>query len=155
MFRLWLNRLVRRLVRRFRRGRRPFLVLPSRPRIEPLEVRLLPTVYTVTTTKDILGDTTPGELTLRNALTALDGTPSGNATTVGTASNTIQFNLATNDPGYNSGNSVWTFSLTSGARHGLRLRRRLPRMHCGSPVSDRPQVLEEQAYATNGRIGVA
>jgi hypothetical protein len=52
-----------------------------------------PTVYVVTTTKDIMGDTTPGELTLRDAITALDGTPSGNATKVGTASNVIQFDI--------------------------------------------------------------
>jgi titin len=59
--------------------------------MEVLEDRLLLTAYVVTTTKDMLGDTTPGEVTLRDALTALDGTPSGNATAVGTAANTITF----------------------------------------------------------------
>jgi hypothetical protein len=49
------------------------------------------TAYTVTTAKDILGDTTPGEVTLRDVLTALNGTPSGNATVIGTASNSITF----------------------------------------------------------------
>jgi hypothetical protein len=59
--------------------------------VEALEGRLLPTAYVVTTAKDVLGDTAPGELTLRDALTALDGTPSGNATAAGTATNSITF----------------------------------------------------------------
>jgi hypothetical protein len=61
--------------------------------VEALEDRLLLTAYVVTTTKDILGDTTPGEVTLRDAITALDGTPSGNATAVETAANSIAFNI--------------------------------------------------------------
>jgi hypothetical protein len=50
--------------------------------VEALENRLLPTAYVVTTTRDILNDTTPGQLTLRDAITALDGIPSGNATAI-------------------------------------------------------------------------
>jgi titin len=89
---------MRRLVswlRRLSRPTRPVRTGPpsvSRPLfVEALEDRLLPTAYVVTTTKDILGDTTPGEVTLRDALTALDGTPSGNATAAGTAANSITF----------------------------------------------------------------
>ena len=59
--------------------------------LEWLETRFLPTVYTVNTVNDILGDTTPGELTLRDAITAINTqAPSGNAP-AGTASNTIKF----------------------------------------------------------------
>src|SRR5262249_23179747 len=44
MLRLWLNQLARRLFPRSRRGRRrPYLLLPSRPRVEPLEIRVVPT----------------------------------------------------------------------------------------------------------------
>jgi hypothetical protein len=66
--------------------------------VEALEGRVLPTAYVVTTAKDILGDTTPGEVTLRDALTALDGTPSGNATAVGTATNSITFAIPGSGP---------------------------------------------------------
>jgi hypothetical protein len=66
--------------------------------VEALEGRLLPTAYVVTTAKDILGDTTPGEVTLRDALTALDGMPSGNATVAGTAANTITFAIPGSGP---------------------------------------------------------
>ena len=84
-----------RWLRRLSRPTHPVRTRPSaarrRPCVEALEDRLLLTAYVVTTAKDILGDTTPGEVTLRDALTALDGTPSGNATAVGTAANTITF----------------------------------------------------------------
>ncbi len=63
-----------------------------------LAIPHLTTTYVVTTTKDILGDTTPGELTLRDAITALDGTPSGNATAVGTGSNVITFAIPASGP---------------------------------------------------------
>jgi hypothetical protein len=66
--------------------------------VELLEGRLLPTAYVVTTAKDILGDTAPGEVTLRDALTALDGTPSGNATAVGTDTNSISFAIPGSGP---------------------------------------------------------
>jgi hypothetical protein len=66
-----------------------------RPCLEALEDRFLPTVYTVTTVKDILGDTTPGELTLRDALTAVSTQAhSGNAA-AGTATNVIDFHIGT------------------------------------------------------------
>ena len=45
MLRLWLNALARRL---FPARRRPYLILPSRPRLETLEVRLVPTTNTFT-----------------------------------------------------------------------------------------------------------
>src|SRR5262249_573028 len=66
--------------------------------VEALEDRLLPTAYVVTTTKDVLGDTTPGEVTLRDAITALDGTPSGNAKAAGTGTNRITFAIPGSGP---------------------------------------------------------
>ncbi len=63
----------------------------TRPRLEALETRLLPTAYTVTTARDALDDTTFGEVTLRDVMTAIDTQmPSGNAA-AGTATNTVQF----------------------------------------------------------------
>ncbi len=63
----------------------------TRPSVELLEGRLLPTAYTVNTTNDILGDTTPGEVTLRDALTAIaTGLRSGHAA-AGGATNSIDF----------------------------------------------------------------
>jgi titin len=59
--------------------------------VEPLEGRWLPTSYTVNTTKDILHDATPGEVTLRDVLAAISTqAPSGNAA-AGSASNTVSF----------------------------------------------------------------
>jgi hypothetical protein len=56
-------------IRRLARPTRPVrtgLPIASRPLcVEALEDRLLLTAYVVTTTKDILGDTTLGEVTLR------------------------------------------------------------------------------------------
>jgi hypothetical protein len=72
-----------------RRRSQPLRTAP--PCVEALEGRLLLTAYVVTTSRDALNDTTPGEVTLRDALTALGGTPSGNATVVGTAVNSITF----------------------------------------------------------------
>jgi hypothetical protein len=90
---------MRPLVAWLRQRSRPTRPIRCRPPyVEALEDRLLPTAYVVTTTKDILGDTTPGEVTLRDAITALDGTPSGNATAVGTATNSITFALAESGP---------------------------------------------------------
>jgi len=75
---------------RDRRGFRPFL--------EELEVRWLPTSYVVNTNLDILGDTTPGQVTLRDALTAIStGHASGQAA-AGTTSNTIQFAIPGTGP---------------------------------------------------------
>ncbi len=79
---------VRRSSRPARR-RRPAASHP--PSVEALEDRCLLTAYTVTTVKDLLQDTTPGEVTLRDVLTAISTqTPSGNAP-AGTASNTVKF----------------------------------------------------------------
>jgi hypothetical protein len=86
---------MRPLVAWLHRRSRPIRPIRSRPPyVESLEDRLLPTAYVVTTANDILGDTTPGEVTLRDANTALDGTPSGNATVVGTATNSITFAMS-------------------------------------------------------------
>src|SRR4051794_33890315 len=95
MFRLWLNQLARRLFPAFRRGRRrPFLLLPSRPRVEPLEIRLVPTTYTVINTTD------SGAGSLRQAI--LDANAS-----VGTDS--VIFNIPTSDSGYD-GTGSWTIT---------------------------------------------
>jgi hypothetical protein len=90
---------MRPLVAWLHRRSRPIRPIRSRPPyVEALEDRLLPTAYVVTTAKDILGDTTPGEVTLRDAITALDGTPSGNAMAVGTATNSVRFAIAGSGP---------------------------------------------------------
>src|SRR4051812_10260297 len=53
-------------LRRLFRPARPVRRRPRfQPRLDVLEERCVPTAYTVTTTKDLLNDTTPGELTLR------------------------------------------------------------------------------------------
>jgi hypothetical protein len=66
---------------RYRRaGRRPFLLLPSRPRLEEFEPRMLPTTFTVTTAAD------SGAGSLRQAI--LD------ANAAGGASNDVYFNIA-------------------------------------------------------------
>src|SRR5262245_56288333 len=87
--------MLRSLARWLRRLSRPARPLRSharfRPALEPLEGRALPTAYTVTTTRDVLGDRTPGEVTLRDVLTAISTqAPSGNAA-AGSASNTVSF----------------------------------------------------------------
>ena len=77
----------------FRRQPRPARVSARgfRPFVEALEDRFLPTSYTVTTVKDILHDVTPGEVTLRDVLTAIDSQAiSGNAA-AGSANNTVHF----------------------------------------------------------------
>lgn len=67
----------------------------GRPRLETLEARWLPTNYVVTSTLDMLNHVVPGEVTLRDVLTAINTqAPSGNAP-AGTASNTIRFALGT------------------------------------------------------------
>jgi hypothetical protein len=65
--------------------------LSRRPFVEALEDRLLLTAYAVNTTNDILGDSTPGEVTLRDALTAIDTQAASGNAPAGTASNTITF----------------------------------------------------------------
>jgi hypothetical protein len=81
-------------------------VTARRPYLEPLEDRFLLTAYTITTTKDLLGDTTTGELTLRDALTAIrTQAVSGNAP-AGTASNTVKFAIG-------AMGSVQTINVTS------------------------------------------
>ncbi len=65
----------------------------SRPQLEALEDGRLLTAYTVTTFIDMLNDKKAGQVTLRDALTAIStGLPSGNAA-AGTATNTINFNI--------------------------------------------------------------
>jgi hypothetical protein len=84
-----LGRLTARLIARVRA-----VSSPRRSRslqIESLEERCLPTAYTVTTAKDLLNDIAPGQLTLRDVLTALQtGTGSGNALAPSTT-NSISF----------------------------------------------------------------
>jgi hypothetical protein len=74
--------------------------------MDTLEERTLLTNYVVTTANDLLNDTTAGQVTLRDALTAIDtGATSGNAL-AGSAPYTISFAIGA--PG-----SVATISLTS------------------------------------------
>ncbi|HKI37433.1 MAG TPA: hypothetical protein VKA46_36600 [Gemmataceae bacterium] len=108
MFRLWLNQIARRFfaVRRHRGWRRPYLILPSRPRIEELETRLVPQCGPagnpppdlVFTTADI------GTGSLRQVLTNVDQG----------MTNQVVFNIPTSDSGYDSSTGVYTISL--GAR---------------------------------------
>src|ERR1700722_6545451 len=59
--------------------------------IELLEDRCLLTTYVVTTLADVVNDTNPGELSFRDAITAINPqSPSGNAP-AGTSSNEIDF----------------------------------------------------------------
>jgi titin len=75
-----------------RGARRPPLF---RPRLDVLEERCLLTAYAVTTTKDLLGDTTQGELTLRDALTAISTQAASGNAPAGTATNTVSFAIGT------------------------------------------------------------
>ena len=59
--------------------------------LEALEPRVVPTVYTVNTTMDLLGDTTAGEVTLRDAMTAISTQQASGQAAAGTATNTIDF----------------------------------------------------------------
>ncbi len=94
-------------LRRFSRPARPVRAVSPPPSLEALEDRLLPTAYTVTTAQDLLNDTTAGEVTLRDVLTAIrTQAPSGNAP-AGTSSNTVSFAIGT--PG-----SVQTIAVGSG-----------------------------------------
>ena len=61
------------------------------PIVENLEDRCLPSSYTVNTFNDILHDITPGELTLRDALTAISTQAASGNAIAGTASNIVQF----------------------------------------------------------------
>ncbi len=89
-----------------RRSRRPARPAFFRPRLDVLEERCLLTAYAVTTTKDLLGDTTAGELTLRDALTAISTQAASGNAPAGTATNSVTF--AVGAPG-----STQTISLTS------------------------------------------
>jgi hypothetical protein len=83
----WIRSLSRP-VRPIRSGAR---AIPRPLFVEPLEDRVLPTIYTVTTASDLLHDTTPGEVTLRDVFTAISTQlPSGNAA-AGTGNNTVNF----------------------------------------------------------------
>ena len=80
MFRIWLSQLARRMFPLYRRGRRrPFLLFPSRLRVEQFEVRLLPSTFTVLNAND------SGTGSLRQAIL--------NANAAG-GSNTIAFAIA-------------------------------------------------------------
>jgi hypothetical protein len=96
-----------RALRRLLRPARPTSRRPGfRPRLDALEERCLLTAYTVTTTKDLLGDTTTGELTLRDALTAIHNQAASGNAPAGTANNTIIFAIGTSG-------STQTINLTS------------------------------------------
>ena len=84
----WFRSLFRPLRTIERQRRRTF-----RPCLEALEDRWLPTAYTVNTTNDILGDGTPSEVTLRDALTAISTQAASGNAAAGTATNTISFTI--------------------------------------------------------------
>ena len=98
MFRLWLNALARRLfIFRRRRGRRPFLLIPSRLRVEEFEPRVVPAgmiFLTVTNTSD----SDPGSL--RDVLSQLNPTKI----------NIISFNIPISGNNYDSGTGTFTIS---------------------------------------------
>ena len=62
-----------------------------RPTVEVLEDRCLLTTYVVNTTRDILHDSTAGQVTLRDVLTAINTQAASGQAAAGTASNTIHF----------------------------------------------------------------
>jgi hypothetical protein len=86
-----------------RPARRPVFF---RPRLDVLEERCLLTAYVVTTTNDILNDTTNGELTLRDALTAISTQAASGNAPAGDANNTVNFAIGTSG-------STQTINLTS------------------------------------------
>ena len=79
---------------------------PARLRLEALEAKLVPTAYVVNTTLDLLNDTTGGQVTLRDALTAIDAQAASGDAAAGTASNTIAFAIG-------AAGSVQTIVVTS------------------------------------------
>ncbi len=76
--------------------------------LEPLEERFMPTAYTVTTTKDLLHDTTKGQVTLRDVLTAISTRKASGNAAAPSASNTISFTIRARGFG-----SAQTITLTS------------------------------------------
>src|SRR5262245_2681515 len=67
---------------------------PKRPRLEELEDRWMPTAYTVNSTLDTIN--TDGNLTLREALTAISTqAASGDAPTGTPGANSVSFNIGT------------------------------------------------------------
>src|SRR5581483_9931820 len=84
-------------------------IRPSRPWLEPLEGRVVPTVHTYTVTTTANSGTSP--LSLRQAIADVN---SDNSTGTGTDIDTIQFGISTNDANYNFGTGAWTITLTSG-----------------------------------------
>ncbi len=101
------------------RRRRASRVVRLEP-LEPLECRrLLATIVVNTTADDATADAT---LSLREAIEVSDGTlavsslsvqEQGQVTGAVGSTNTIGFNLATTDPGYDSTTGVWTISVQS------------------------------------------
>jgi hypothetical protein len=95
-------------LRRLCRPTQPLRARPSRcPALEALEDRRLLTAYTVTTTRDMLNDVSPGQVTLRDVLTAISTQRrSGNAP-AGTATNSVAFAIG-------AAGSVQTIRVASG-----------------------------------------
>jgi titin len=101
-----MNRFLMRLFRRYSAPRIRRRV-SYRPRAEFLEDRTLLTTYTVTTTADLLNDTAPGQVTLRDVITAIDTqNPSGNAAAPAPGTSTIHFAIG-------KAGSVQTIAITS------------------------------------------
>ncbi len=84
----------------------------ARPRLEWLERRDLPTAYVVTSALDVLGDTTPGEVTLRDALTAINTQAASGNAVAGTATNSITFAIGA--PGSSATINVGSSGIAAG-----------------------------------------
>jgi hypothetical protein len=102
----WLGKVKSQLATRstnLGRKTRTTRLLNSRPRLEILEDRTLPSTYVVTTT----ADSGPGSL--RDAITQADTQPQS----------TITFDLLTSDTGYNSASNTWTIQPGSSTASAL------------------------------------
>jgi hypothetical protein len=115
----------------------------GRLRIEALEDRWLPTAYTVTTVKDVLNDTAPGQMTLRDVLTALNtGAASGNALAP-SATNSISFAI-----GRQGSLQTITLNSTLGALPAITREVQINGLSQGGPgYSGRPLIVLNGASA--------
>src|ERR1700722_17927063 len=69
-----------------------------RPILEELEQPWLPTIYVVTSTLDLLGDNVPGQVTLRDVLTAINTQARSGQAAAGSASNMVTFAIPGSGP---------------------------------------------------------
>src|ERR1700722_9170723 len=69
-----------------------------RPILEALEERWLLTSYVVNTTLDLLHDTVPGQVTLRDVLSAISSQSASGQAAAGTVINTVKFAIPGGGP---------------------------------------------------------